>query len=77
MLRRETSYEHGSSGSCGPGVVTRQRAADTTVKAETLRLAEEHGAAEAAKRTGVPAATIRSWCGRGRPAEGRGPTDVG
>jgi hypothetical protein len=31
------------------------------VKAQALRLAEEHGAAEAAKRTGVPAATIRSW----------------
>jgi hypothetical protein len=31
------------------------------VKAEALRLAEEHGAAAAAKRTGVPAATIRSW----------------
>jgi hypothetical protein len=26
-----------------------------------LRLAEEHGAAEAARLTGVPAATIRSW----------------
>jgi hypothetical protein len=41
--------------------VKRQRATDATVKAEALRLAEEHGAAEAAKRTGVPAATIRSW----------------
>jgi hypothetical protein len=36
-------------------------ATDATVKAEALRFAEEHGAAEAAKRTGVPAATIRSW----------------
>jgi hypothetical protein len=43
------------------GVVTRQRATDQTVKAEALRLAEERGAAEAARRTGVPAATIRSW----------------
>jgi transposase-like protein len=41
--------------------VKRQRATDQTLKAEALRLAEEHGAAEAAKRTGVPAATIRSW----------------
>jgi transposase-like protein len=41
--------------------VKRQRATDATVKAEALRLAEEHGAAVAAKRTGVPAATIRSW----------------
>jgi hypothetical protein len=41
--------------------VKRQRAAGATVKAEALRLANEHGAAEAAKRTGVPAATIISW----------------
>jgi hypothetical protein len=41
--------------------VKRQRAAEATVKAEALRVAEEHGAAAAAKRTGVPAATIRSW----------------
>jgi hypothetical protein len=41
--------------------VKRQRATDATVKVEALRLAEEHGAAEAAERTGVPAATIRSW----------------
>jgi hypothetical protein len=41
--------------------VKRQRAADVTVKAEALRLAGEHGAAEAAKLTGVPAATIRCW----------------
>jgi hypothetical protein len=52
---------HRSSGSSGAGVVQRQRATEATVKAEALRLAEEHGAAEAAKRTGVPAATIRSW----------------
>jgi hypothetical protein len=43
------------------GVVKPQRATDATVNAEALRLAEEHGAAEAAKRTGVSAATIRSW----------------
>jgi hypothetical protein len=60
-LRREASREHWSSGSGGAGGVTRQRATDATVKAEVLRLAEEHGAAEAAKRTGVPAATIRCW----------------
>jgi hypothetical protein len=42
-------------------VVKRRRASDATVKAEALRLAEESGAAEAAKRTGAPAATIRSW----------------
>jgi hypothetical protein len=53
--------------------VKRQRPADATVKAEALRLAEEHGAAEAAKRTGVPAATIRSWrhrSGAARPPAG-------
>jgi hypothetical protein len=57
--RREASREYG--GCSGVGVVKQQRATDATVKAEALRIAEEHGAAEAAKRTGVPAATIRSW----------------
>lgn len=44
------------SGSSG-AVVKRQRATDADGEAEALRVAEEHGAAEAAKRTGVPAAT--------------------
>jgi hypothetical protein len=42
-----------------------QRTFDSGLKAEALRLAEAHGAAEAAKVTGVPAATIRSWRHRG------------
>ena len=54
--------------------MTRQRATDATGKAEALRLAEEHGAAEAAKRTGVPAATIRSW--RHRSGEAGPPKGV-
>lgn len=73
-LRREPSREHRRSSSNGAGVVKRQRAADTTVKAEALRLAEEHGAPEAAKRTGVPAATIRSW--RHRSGEAGPPKSV-
>jgi hypothetical protein len=60
-LRREPSREHRRSSSSLADVVKRRRASDATVKAEALRLAEESGAAEAAKRTGAPAATIRSW----------------
>jgi hypothetical protein len=59
------------------GVVKRRRATDAMVKAEALRLAEEHGAAEAAKLTGVPA-TIRSWRHRGGeagPPKGADPVD--
>jgi hypothetical protein len=51
-----------------------QRTFDSGVKAEALRLAEAHGAAEAAKRTGVPAATIRSW--RHRSGEAGPPKSV-
>jgi transposase-like protein len=54
--------------------VKRQRATDATAKAEALRLAEEHGAAEAAKLTGVPASTIRSW--RHRSGESGPPKSV-
>jgi hypothetical protein len=38
-----------------------QRTFDASVKAEALSLADKVGSAEAARRTGVPANTIRSW----------------
>jgi transposase-like protein len=37
------------------------RNADPSTKAEAIRLADEVGSAEASRRTGVPANTIRSW----------------
>lgn len=43
-------------------------------RAEALRLAAEHGAAEASRRCGVPAATIRSW--RQRAGESGPPAGV-
>ena len=45
-----------------------------TVRAEALHLAAEHGAAEASRRTGIPAATIRSW--RRRVGESGPPAGV-
>jgi hypothetical protein len=39
-------------------------ATDPQRRAEALRIAAKHGAAEASRRTGVPAATIRSWKSR-------------
>lgn len=51
---------------------------DDATKAEALQLAEEHSAAEASRRTGVPAATIRAWRhreGRSRPPAGVDPVD--
>jgi hypothetical protein len=72
-MRREVWRARRGYNSSGAGVVKRQRAIDATLKALALRLAEEHGAAAAAKRTGVPAATIRSWrhrSGAARPPAG-------
>lgn len=34
---------------------------DTQRRAEALAIGEQHGAAEASRRTGIPQATIRSW----------------
>jgi len=45
-----------------------------TVRDEALRLAAEHGPAEASRRTGIPAATIRSW--RRRVGESGPPAGV-
>jgi hypothetical protein len=39
-------------------------ATDPQRRAEALQIAAEHGAAEASRRTGVPAGTIRSWRAR-------------
>ena len=39
----------------------RNVAADPAAKAQALQLAAEHGAAEASRRTGIPAGTIRAW----------------
>ena len=55
-----------------------QRSHDAALKADAIALAAEHGAAEAARRTGVPAATIRSWrhrAGEAGPPSGADPTD--
>lgn len=41
-----------------------RRPVDPALKREALQLAEEHGPAEAAKRTGLRAATIRTWRAR-------------
>ena len=40
-------------------------ATDPATKAEALRIAAEHGAAEASRQIGVPASTIRMWKARG------------
>lgn len=37
---------------------------DEARKAEAVELAVAHGKAEAARRTGIPAGTIGSWCSR-------------
>ena len=39
----------------------RQQPIDRRRKAEALKFAEEHGSAEASRRTGVSADTIRYW----------------
>jgi hypothetical protein len=39
----------------------RTAATDPAKRAEALRLAREHGPAEAARRTGIPGSTIRVW----------------
>jgi hypothetical protein len=55
-----------------------QRTFDASTKAEALSLADEVGSAEASRRTGVPAATIRSWRHRGGeagPPKGADPVD--
>jgi hypothetical protein len=52
----------------------RQPATDAATRATALRLAEEHGAAEASRRTGVPAGTIRAW--RHRSGEAGPPAGV-
>ena len=39
----------------------KRNASDPAVKTEALQLAEQVGAAEASRRTGVPASTIRMW----------------
>jgi hypothetical protein len=49
-------------------------ASDPAVKAEALRLASEHGPAEASARTGVPASTIRMWRTRAKQAPGGKPS---
>jgi transposase-like protein len=55
-----------------------QRTFDPALKADALKLAAEHGAAEASRRTGIPAATIRSWRhrdGSAGPPAGADPAD--
>ena len=47
----------------------RNVAADPQRKAEALQLAAEHGPAEASRRTGVPAGTIRAWRTRAGQSE--------
>jgi hypothetical protein len=42
-------------------VSRRQQPIDPHRKAEALALAEEHGSAEASRRTGISADTIRVW----------------
>ena len=42
-------------------VALRQKQRPPEMRAEALRLAGEHGAAQASRLTGIPAATIRSW----------------
>jgi hypothetical protein len=41
---------------------------DTQRRVEALAIAEQHGAAEASRRTGIPQATIRSWKHRAEAA---------
>ena len=54
----------------------RQVATDDATKRNALQLAEQHGVAEAARLTGVPAGTIRSWrhrAGTSGPPSGADP----
>ena len=44
----------------------KRNASDPAVKREALQLADELGSAEASRRTGVPASTIRMWRSRAR-----------
>lgn len=52
----------------------RQQPIDRQRKAGALKLAEEHGSAEASRRTGVSADTIRYW--RHKAAKAARPTDA-
>ena len=52
----------------------RQQPIDPRRKAEALKLAEEHGSAEASRRTGVSADTIRYW--RHKAAKAAQPKDT-
>jgi hypothetical protein len=73
-LRRPADANHGPAFE----ETTRRRcetAADQRRrKAEALKLAEEHGSAEASRRTGVSADTIRYW--RHKAAKAARPTDA-
>lgn len=51
---------------------------DDPTRQRALELAEEHGAAEASRRTDVPAGTIRYWMhktGRSGPPSGEDPQE--
>ncbi|HWG85514.1 MAG TPA: hypothetical protein VNT60_08555, partial [Deinococcales bacterium] len=52
----------------------RRAATDPATRARALQVAEEHGAAEASRQTGVPAGTIRAW--RSRSGEAGPPSGV-
>jgi DNA-binding transcriptional MerR regulator len=54
--------------------VVRRRPIDPRRRAEALELAAEHGSAEASRRTGVSADTIRYW--RHKAAKAAPPTDA-
>jgi hypothetical protein len=71
---RAAEAVHGPASKRRRGGVVRRQPIDRQRKAEALKLAAEHGSAEASRRTGASAETIRYW--RHKAAKAAGPTDA-